>query len=829
LLLAEANNGRDHEDVRHESAFAGHAIFLPLVLSNGKKDFKVRPLQITTLMATEHPFQHLFETLGRVPASHAESVNRQAYDILSDILTVPVEKTGRCILLRAPRAGHGKTHLLARIQHQMAATHEFVALQASFGSRIDASSVMDDTLRRLIRQLPASGGLCILDLITRRLFSSALQPLVGSGEVPCQDREGALTALRTRPIETFDFHHPNAVTAHWARENFEVLGQRLSLELAQRSGLPMAGISFWVDTLFHFSSAPLDNSNRVRVLADAVHSGSGDEMERLEALLGLLTQLMRVVLVADDLEGFSADETAALRLAAFLGSLRQSVERLDVVLSLNQDIWESAFLPRLSGGLADRLSEVVVELEPLTEKEMSELLDSRVPGLGNRVLERIDVGAAGTHARGLIRAAGMAWLKATAMDSAAAEAAQSESLEVEFEVDHDPLPASQITAPRVSSIVASSAPDENLPAEPQVTIPEPATPAPQAPSTPVSSAIEAAAAAFAAAEPAQKAPVVVTPHEEPPAWPAPVFSAPDAQVSLEPGIVGVNQSESSPVQVAQESPIFHPPVSSPFELAPEPVAAEAVVFNPPGSSLFQAAQQAIIAQPPASDPSVSSPFEVSPEPPVFNPPASPPFQVSQEPPAFNPAVGSPFQAAPEPIVAEPPVFNPPASPPVQMRQEPPAFNPAVGSPFQAAPEPIAVEPPVFSPPASSPFQVAVEPPVFNPPVHSPFQASPASEPPVGVFTPPAWQQPAARVAEQAPAFQTSAPQAAASPFQIAAPDPHQPQQPVYSNAPSQVFQASPEPVFPPPAEPQAPPSTADTDRVDDLLRQFRERYGRGAL
>ena len=133
--------------------------------------------------------------------------------------------------------------------------------------------------------------------------------------------------------------------------------------------------------------------------------------------------LMRVVLVADDLEGFSTDETAALRLAAFLGSLRQSVERLDVILSLNQDIWESAFVPRLSGGLADRLSEVVVELDPLTEIEMVALLDSRVPGLGRRVLDADRRGSAGTHARGLIRAAGIAWLKATAMDSAPAPVA----------------------------------------------------------------------------------------------------------------------------------------------------------------------------------------------------------------------------------------------------------------------------------------------------------------------------------------------------------------------------------------------------------------------
>ena len=147
-------------------------------------------------MAHEHPFQLLFETLGRVPLAHADSVNRRAYEVLYDILSVPLEKPGRCILLRAPRAGHGRTHLLSRIQHQLGVGHEFIPLHASFGSRIDAATVIDDTLRRLLRQLPASGGLCTLDLVTRRLFASALQPLVGSGEVPCQDREGALAALR---------------------------------------------------------------------------------------------------------------------------------------------------------------------------------------------------------------------------------------------------------------------------------------------------------------------------------------------------------------------------------------------------------------------------------------------------------------------------------------------------------------------------------------------------------------------------------------------------------------------------------------------------------
>jgi hypothetical protein len=241
--------------------------------------------------------------------------------------------------------------------------------------------------------------------------------------VPCQDREAALTALRTRPIETFDFHHPNAVTAHWARENFEVLGQRLSVELAQRCDLPVREIAYWVDLLFRFAATPADNPMRLRTLTDAVHDSHPAEgvlMERLEALLGMLTLLTRVVLVADELEGFSTDENAALKLAAFLGSLRQAVERLDVILSLNLDIWESAFLPRLSGGLADRLSEVVVELEPLTEEEMVALLESRVPGLGGQVLDRIDLKKTGKHARGLIREAGLAWQKASTAGAQAA-------------------------------------------------------------------------------------------------------------------------------------------------------------------------------------------------------------------------------------------------------------------------------------------------------------------------------------------------------------------------------------------------------------------------
>jgi hypothetical protein len=386
-------------------------------------------------MAQEHPFQTLFESFGRLPTSHSELVNRKAHDELLYTLEVETERPGRCILLRAPRAGHGKTHLLSMIQHQLGGSHEFIPLHPS-GSRVGALSVTEDALNRLGRAFPAAGGLTVLDLVIRRLFSFALQPLVVSGEVPCQDREGALAALRNRPVETFDFHHPNAVTAHWARENFEVLGPRLSMELAQRCGLPVREVAFWVSAFFRYAATPLDHPGRAGTLALEVAGEPVTEsvaMERLTSLLALVSLLVRVVLVADDLEGFSADETAALSFAAFIAAIRHQADRVDVIISLNKDVWDSAFKPRLSGGLADRLSEVLIELEPLTDDDIIALFESRVPGLGAEVFERID--ASERHARGLIRAAGNAWLKAvkdrTEAASATVQPDRSESFAAE--------------------------------------------------------------------------------------------------------------------------------------------------------------------------------------------------------------------------------------------------------------------------------------------------------------------------------------------------------------------------------------------------------------
>jgi len=521
-------------------------------------------------MATEHPFQALFETFGRLPSVNAEAVNRRAYEKLWQVMAVGTDHAGRCILLKAPRAGHGKTHLLSRIKHNLGNDHEFIPLHPASGSFIDAGSVTADTLSRLCRPLPAGGGLCVLDLLVRRLFALALQPLVRSGEVPCQDREGALSALRNRPVETFDFHHPNAVTAHWARENFEVLGPRLALELAQRTGGPLREVMFWVETMFRFAATPVEHPSRSGSLIQSVTSAiipPSQMFERLGALLGLLTQLVRVVLVADDLEGFSADESAALRFGSFLGSLRHAAERIDIILSINRDIWESAFLPRLSGGLADRLSEVVIELEPLNREEMVALLESRAAGLGDRVFSRLDLSNGERHARGIIRAASEAWLKASKPVHPLEEPHLSEAPAANLAPP--PIEPRMVSSPFLE---AASQPPE-IEVEPVVTLPPPLPPEPVV-SRDFLPAVESVV---------ENAPVGLPS----------IFEAPPQAAVIQEEVVPVGRIISKEELGAagfQTAPAITPAVGAVIDPAPPvPVGLEPFVFNPPAEvqSLFQ--------------------------------------------------------------------------------------------------------------------------------------------------------------------------------------------------------------------------------------------------
>ncbi|HEX5789542.1 MAG TPA: hypothetical protein VFY13_00245, partial [Luteolibacter sp.] len=151
--------------------------------------------------------------------------------------------------------------------------------------------------------------------------------------------------------------------------------------------------------------------------------------------------------------------------ATLVLALRQSVPNLEVILSLNRDVWEAVFVPCLSEGLADRVAERLIELEPLRDGEMLELLESRAPGYGTTIIASMARMRAGTHARGVIREAAEVWLKTRSQPAAPAQATPS-GLPASSELSGMPVAAKSL--PMVA-LPPRRAPEEISPVEVKAT------------------------------------------------------------------------------------------------------------------------------------------------------------------------------------------------------------------------------------------------------------------------------------------------------------------------------------------------------------------------
>lgn len=366
-------------------------------------------------MSNSDPFSSRFEVFGRAPRHLVPEINEGGFKDLNSLVKSGGGDDGRIILLRAPRAGFGKTVLLQRVRVANPGSHQFIKVSLLDGRHIGSAHVLEVTLQTLCEVLPASGGLTILDLLARRILARGLEPLVRSGEVPCQDREGAIRALREHPVETFDFHHDRAVTAQWTKTNFEVLGPRLASEISALSGAGLRESAYWVELLFRFATTSPGNVDRGRLLFETIFRGDLQKQsrsgagERLHGLLALLGTVVCPVLVIDDTEGLSTHPPDALELASFLTSVTQGCPGVVIILSVNGDVWETAFLPRLPGGLADRLTENEIVLKPLAREDAERLVKARAGAHSDEVLKGMNWEAGEIYARKILKSAGTAW------------------------------------------------------------------------------------------------------------------------------------------------------------------------------------------------------------------------------------------------------------------------------------------------------------------------------------------------------------------------------------------------------------------------------------
>lgn len=365
-----------------------------------------RSFFLVMLYSTENPFSQPFERLGDKPLVTTNSVNLNELNQLVDVLTGPSRRGGGLVLLKSPRAGFGKTHLLERLRQRVVRTHEFIPLEPIGGHELDARGVLDAVIRRFSRVASHTGGLTILDFLARRIFALGLEPLVKTGAVPSDDLDDALELLRARPVEAFNFHDEGAVTAQWAMANFEALRPQLTVELCKKTRGDARNVSWWVQCLFDYSSTPVGQAGRNKALFDGAVAGGRvavDAHEKLVALIKLISAVANPVFVLDEVEGYFGNPEAALQTCSLLNSLHQTCSKLTVIVSVNSDVWETAFAPRLSGGLKDRLMDSMVELKPLSQSQVKELLGDRVGDEVGQLVDGLDLDVGVLYARGVMK------------------------------------------------------------------------------------------------------------------------------------------------------------------------------------------------------------------------------------------------------------------------------------------------------------------------------------------------------------------------------------------------------------------------------------------
>lgn len=273
------------------------------------------------------------------------------------------------LLLTAPRAGYGKTHLLGRVA--ATAADQGVAMPLAFRSDMDVgwSAVSVEALDILRRQPAQIAGWSRLQEICSGIFSSLVIRLIRSGRLPCANQDQAIRVLSGSPGELFREGSQARLIGDWLRKHYGQLRKPMAEIARQVPGATQADI--WVDALFacahHGTAASVDS---------VVQMATGSR-EAFFLWLRMVTLWRPAVLFVDHLDGFYKQEQAGLRIATMLLDLAE-VDSVHVVLSLNQDVWQATFAHHLPSAVEDRLTSSQFLLRGLSAGDALDLVRLRL-------------------------------------------------------------------------------------------------------------------------------------------------------------------------------------------------------------------------------------------------------------------------------------------------------------------------------------------------------------------------------------------------------------------------------------------------------------------
>jgi hypothetical protein len=314
---------------------------------------------------------------GPMVVGEADSVGGLNEDVLDQLLESVENRTGApLMLLTAPRAGYGKTHLLGRVVAAAGTGVVMVPLAFRTGDALNLTTVTRRGLEALSVAKGEQPAWSRLREVCAGLVAHLLHDLIQEGLVPSANPEQALRVLSGPVADVFNKDGSAHMIGDWLRKHSAGLRPILARRVARQLPLRTDVADAWLEAMM--GQAFEGEREGLAVMQDLA---SPDQETGLPTWFRMLGLWRPVVLMVDHLDGYYRNPTAGVTIAALLMDLVDT-QGLHVLLSLNQDVWQATFGHHLPSALEDRLTASQVLLRGLRETDAVALLRLRLEQAG---------------------------------------------------------------------------------------------------------------------------------------------------------------------------------------------------------------------------------------------------------------------------------------------------------------------------------------------------------------------------------------------------------------------------------------------------------------
>ncbi|MEN3940454.1 hypothetical protein WJU23_04105 [Prosthecobacter sp. SYSU 5D2] len=308
--------------------------------------------------------------LAVTPGASVEGLNEEVLDQLLE--AVEMRAGAPLMLLTAPRAGYGKTHLLGRVVAAAGGAVVMVPLAFRTGDALNLTTVTRRGLEALGTAAGETEGWSRLREGCAGLVAHLLHELIKEGLVPSANPEQALRVLSGPVGDVFNADGAAHMIGDWLRKHAgglrPILARRVSRQVPVRTEVADAWLEAMLGQAFEGGAEGL---------APMQDLAAADRETGTPVWLRMLGMWRPVVLLVDHLDGYYRNPDAGVTIASLLMDLVDTQE-LHVLLSLNQDVWQATFGHHLPSALEDRLTASQVLLRGLREADAAALLRLRL-------------------------------------------------------------------------------------------------------------------------------------------------------------------------------------------------------------------------------------------------------------------------------------------------------------------------------------------------------------------------------------------------------------------------------------------------------------------